>query len=567
MGAPVLRLETAEERKARATHEAIAPGVDSRRSILVKAGELPRVVDEALVALNGDALHLLTRSRSAEATAGTAPMIESGVIVQRGGRLARIVRTGGQRNGVDRAPAAPEIVEVDDTYLAERLTAIVRFEKYDARSDKVRPIDCPEKVARTLLARREYPDLPDLAAVVETPIVTADGRLLQEPGFDPRTGLLLDFPPGAFPQVAAKPTLKQAKAALAAIEGLISGFAFADDVDRAAAISMLVTAIVRASLPSAPMFLVTAPAAGSGKTLLARLAAILRSGREPAVTVYDGNDPAEFSKRLFALLFAGDPVVVLDNLEGEVGGPDLCAALTSPMFQARVLGASEMRRVPSSALWIATGNNVRPRGDLTRRVIEVRLDTRLEHPGDRDYGFDPVERVGAMRAQLVVAALTIVRAAASRAWRVKFEPPAPVPSFELWSRLVRLPIMALGLPDPCGKMREAEDLDPERQQVRAVFAAWHRCIGPDVVTTADVIARALKLARPPEDRLHKADQAEPHDRGLLDALQDVGQRGGELNRRAIGRWLARFDRRIENGLELCRASDRSGVASWQVVKV
>lgn len=543
------------------------PDVDSRPTILVKAGELPRVVDEAMVALNGDALRLLSRPPSSDATAGSAPMIESGIIVQRGGRLVRIVRMGGQRNGVDRAPAAPEIVAAELDYVVERLTTVVRFEKYDGRTKTVRPIDCPEKIARTLLARLEYPGLPDLAAVVETPIVTADGRLLQEPGFDARTGLLLDFPPDAFPRVPDKPTRQQAEAALAVLDAVLGGFAFADDVDRAAAIAMLLTAIVRPALPSAPLFLVTAPAAGSGKTLLARVAAILRSGREPAITVYDGNDPAEFSKRLFALLFAGDPVVVLDNVEGELGGADLCAALTAPQFQARVLGASEMRRVPSSALWIATGNNVRPRGDLTRRVLDVRLDTRLEHPGDRVYQFDPIERVYEDRVRLVAAALTVIRAAASRAWRGKFRPPAPFPSFELWSRLVRLPLVALGLPDPCAKVREAEDLDPERQQVRAVFAAWRQSIGTEAVTLADVIARAQALARRPDERDLAADRAAPADRGLLDALLDVGQRGGELNRRAIGKWLARFDRRIEQGHELQRMGDRCGVALWRIVDV
>lgn len=540
---------------------------DKRPKINVEAGELPRVVDEAMVALNGDALRMLSAAPAA-APHGATPntlMVEAGIVFQRGGRLARIVRQGGQRNGVERAPDAPMFDEVGVDYLVERLTAVATFTKYDGRSKTTRRIDCPEKVARTLLARGEYPGLPDVAAIVETPIVTAAGRLLQEPGFDAQTGLVLDFDPAFFPRVPDKPTRDQALDALATISSLIAGFAFADDVDRVAAIAMLMTGIVRPALPSAPLFLVTAPAAGSGKTHLARLVAILRSGREPAVTVFEGDDPAEFNKRLVSLLFAGDPVVVLDNVEGDLGGADLCAALTSPLFQGRVLGASEMRRVPSSALWIATGNNVRPRGDLTRRMIDVRLDTRLEHPGDRVYQFDPLEIVHEDRGVLVAAALTIMRAAAAGAWRGKFDPPAPFPSFEAWSRLVRVPLLWLGLPDPCAKVRAAEDLDPERQQVRALFAAWRHAIGTDPVTLADVIQRAQALARRPDERDLAADRAAPADRALLDALIDIGQRGGELNRRALGKWLARFDRRIEQGHELRRAGAREGVVLWRMV--
>ncbi len=561
-----MRPRPAPDLRVIAGREPTAPSGDDRRpTIEVAAGELPRVVDEAMAALVGDALRMW--SAAPRASEGGDPLIESGIVFQRGGRLARIVRQGGQRTGVERAPDAPVFDEPGIDYLVERLTAVARFTKYDARAKAARPIDCPEKVARTLLARGEYSGLPDVTGVVESPIVTADGRLLQVPGYDERTGLLLDFDPDAFPRVPDKPTRAQADEALATIQALVEGFAFAEDVDRAATIALLLTALVRPALPSAPLFLATAPAAGSGKTLLARVAAILRTGREPAVTTFDGHDPAEFEKRLNSLLFAGDPVVVLDNVEGDIGGTVLCAVLTAPMIQARVLGASEMRRVPSSALWIATGNNIRPRGDLTRRVIDIRLDTRLEHPGDRVYEFDPIERVYEERGQFVAAGLTILRAAAARAWRGKFDPPAPFPSFELWSRLVRVPLLWLGLPDPCVKVREAEDLDPERLQVRALLAAWRRVIGTERVTLAHVIQRAQVLARTPDERDLGADRAEPADRSLLDALLDLGQRGGELNRRVLGKWLARHDRRIELGHELRRAGDREGVALWQVVDV
>ncbi len=526
---------------------AVVPGpdADTRTTILITPGEMPRVVDEAVLALVQDGLRLVADPR-ASATTGRTMRVESGVIFQRGGRLARIAKIGGQRNGVERAPAAPEIVEVENHYLAERLSALATFGKYDARAKATRPVDCPERVARTVLERREYPGLVDIDAVVESPVVAADGRLLGAPGFDAKTGLLLDFEPDDFDHVPDRPTRRQAEDALALLDALISGFAFAGPVDRAAAIAMLLTAIVRPALPAAPLFLVRAPAAGSGKTLLARVAGVLRSGREPAVTTLP-DDEAEVAKRLFALFWAGDPIVILDNLSGDLGGDDLCAALTSPVFQGRVLGASEMRSVPTSSMLVATGNNVMVRGDLTRRVVAVDLDTRLERPADRTYDFDPIERAYADRHRLVPAVLTIVRAAAARAWKGKIDVP-PFPSFEAWSRLVRWPLLWLGQADPCRKVRDAEDLDPDRQQVRALFAAWREHLGTDPYTLAQVVERAFALP----------------DHSLRDALMDIGRRGGELNRRVLGKWLARHDRRIEQKLELRRDGERNGVALWKL---
>lgn len=535
--APPLRVVRGE-----GEHDAGQDG-DRRPTIVVKAGETPRVVDESILALVQDGLRLMAGTATTEGAA----RVESGVIFQRAGRLARIARIGGQRHGVERAPAAPEIVEVESCYLAERLTSLARFEKYDGRARTTKKIDCPERIARTLLERREYPGLVDVDAIVETPIVTADGRVLQAPGYDARTGLLLDFAADDFERVPDRPSRAQAEEALAKLGELISGFAFSDPVDHAAALAMLLTAIVRPGLPAAPLFLVRAPAAGSGKTLLARVAGILRAGREPAITTLPDDD-AEIAKRLLALFCAGDPIVIFDNVSGELGSDDLCAVTTAPVFQGRVLGQSEMRSVPARALLIATGNSVLPRGDLTRRVVPVDLDTRLERPAERTYPFNPIERAYEERRQLVPAALTILRAASARAWRGRVDE-SPFPSFEVWSRIVRWPLLWLGLPDPCRKVRDAEDLDPDRQQVRALLSAWRQHLGPDPMSLAKVIEHAFVL----------------EDHSLRDALMDIGRRGGELNRRVVGKWLARHDRRIEQGHELRRAGERDGVALWKVI--
>ena len=58
------------------------------------------------------------------------------------------------------------------------------------------------------------------------------------------------------------------------------------------------------------------------------------------------------------MLFAGDPVIHIDNCERAISGDFLCSMLTQEIVQARILGLSERRILPSTALILASGNNL-----------------------------------------------------------------------------------------------------------------------------------------------------------------------------------------------------------------
>ena len=103
------------------------------------------------------------------------------------------------------------------------------------------------------------------------------------------------------------------------------GFAFAAPNDRAAALSAILTALVRPSLRTAPMHVVSAPLKGSGKTLLAEIVALIATGKGATIMVFTA-DPEEQRKRLLTVLMSGDQVIVLDNIEGVLSGDALCTA-------------------------------------------------------------------------------------------------------------------------------------------------------------------------------------------------------------------------------------------------
>ena len=108
----------------------------------------------------------------------------------------------------------------------------------------------------------------------------------------------------SFRCIPERPTFDDAKRALATISELIKDFPFIERHDRSVAISAILTAPVRRSLPGAPMHGVTAPTAGTGKGKLVDIACVIATGfRSSPVNL--GRDEVELGKSLAAKLMAG----------------------------------------------------------------------------------------------------------------------------------------------------------------------------------------------------------------------------------------------------------------------
>jgi hypothetical protein len=93
----------------------------------------------------------------------------------------------------------------------------------------------------------------------------------------------------------------------------------------------------------------------------------------------------EATKTMLAVLAEGDQVVLIDNVERPLEGDTLCAVLTSESYRQRVLGRTEMMSVPTTTLFLATGNQLVITGDLRTRALMCRLDPKTEHPERRQF--------------------------------------------------------------------------------------------------------------------------------------------------------------------------------------
>jgi len=417
--------------------------------------------------------------------------------------------------------------------------------------------DAPLGVARAVLAKHGERGFKTLVAVVTAPTLRADGSVLDVPGHDAESGLLYYSDGPSPPRVPANPTPADALDALRFLWRPFAQFPIVDDVARGVVLHGLLTAAIRAALPTAPGIALDAPAAGTGKTLLARCIGILATGTEPAVLPPADTDD-ETRKRLFAALREGARVLLWDNVREPLGCAALDAFLTAGTFSDRILGASETATLPNRAQFIATGNNLRLTGDTCRRVFLARLDAQSEQPYARDFDFDPAQQIERERLRYVVAALTIIRAFIV-AGRPKLGS-GRTASFELWDDLVRQPICWLKtlvakvaddntlpkLDDPLQAAQTAFDQDPETTKHAALLHAWHAEFKDKAATVAAAVARGVD-----GNDLHAA-------------LEEIGGQGAKVNPRIVGRWIERHVGRRIKGLRFERGSMSRGLTTWIV---
>lgn len=433
--------------------------------------------------------------------------------------------------------------------LRDHLSRSARWEKFNERKKAFVPTDPPRDVAAIILSRVGEWRFLRAVGVITTPTLRPDGTILDQPGYDPTTRLILMDPP-ELPAISESPTREEATEAIGLLNGLLAEFPFNDEASRSVALSELITPVVRGAMTVAPMHANRAPTPGSGKSYILDLASAISSG-QPCPVISAGADEYETEKRLGAALLKGQSLIAIDNLNGELRGDALCQMIERPIVDVRVLGFSRLVRIESRATVFATGNNLVLVGDVVRRVVLCTLDPNMERPELRQFKRNPVEMVLAERGRYIAAALTVVRGYLAAGCPNTLPPLA---SFEDWSRLVRSALVWLGHADPVKTMEAARAEDPELDALRRVVAAWREDIGTDRPhTTSQLKERAEKKTNSGEPYdFNKGSLAHPD---LHEALLSVSYSRGDIDTRKLGRWLGRYRGRVINGCKLVARED------------
>ena len=505
---------------------------------------------------------------SSLATQAEETLISAGAVVyQYGGDLVRpIVDTVDATHG--RKTKVARLKILDKVYARDLLGRHARWQRWDVRRKQAFPINPPMEVVETMLGRSGDWTFAVLAGVICTPTMRPDGSLLLDAGYDEATRLLLVEPP-AMPAIPDRPTSEDAKAALRLIEDLLTGFPFVDEVAKAAALSAIITPIVRGAFPVTPMHASRAPAPGTGKSYLWDLVSYIYSGH-PMPVMSVGKSEEETEKRLGAAMLTGQPLISLDNVNGELGGDALCQIIERPVVEIRILGLSKRVRIEARGTsTFANGNNFTLVGDVCRRVVTTNLDAAMERPEFRQFAFDPAQRVLANRGKYIAAALTICRAyfIAGRPHK------APkLASFEGWSDTVRSALIWLGKEDPVKSMEMAREEDPERVELSEMLDAWSAVVGiggGSRMKLVAVLTKGLSMTRE-----HTGADLTPTHPEFYAALETMAQRtagrGGKNappDARMFGKYLQQFKGRVINCKRFMSLADGSRGAEWWIEKV
>lgn len=485
--------------------------------IRLEAGKLHEIATKAEEALLAAATPLYARGDEI-----VRPIVEEVAAFK--GRRTKVVRL---------KPATADM-------LRDHLSRSARWEKYSARQRKFVATDPPLEVAKIILARDGEWRFPRLSGIITTPTLRPDGSILSAPGYDLGTGLLLLAPP-PMPEIPERPSRDQALAALALLDGLLNEFPFVSDADRSVALSGLITPVARGAMQVAPLHAVTAPMAGTGKSYVIDIASAITTG-EVAAVIAAGRNEEETEKRLSAELMTSQPIVSIDNLNGDLGGDFLCQAIERPIIKPRVLGRSENRRIENTVTLFGNGNNIRLLDDVVRRVILCSLDANMERPEMRQFRGSPVAAVLSARGDYIAAVLTIVRAYLVAGCPNQL---VPLASFEHWSRLVRSPLVWLGRADPLDTVEAARADDPVLNNLRTVIAAWHAAVGTNRPLSAGDLKEEAITSSHAEMNLSKA----------LCAVASAPGRSNEVDALRLGQWLSRNQDRIVDGLKLFGEKD------------
>jgi hypothetical protein len=231
---------------------------------------------------------------------------------------------------------------LDAVYMRDLMGRHAIWVKYDGRTKRMNLTNPPSETAATVMARAGDWSFKTIAGVISTPTMRPDGSLLMDKGYDEATGLLLVEPP-PMPLMPDQPTTADAEAAVKLIEGLLVGFPFIDDVAKSVALSGILTPVVRGAFPVTPMHASRAPTAGTGKSFLWDIVAAVAIG-QPMPVMSTGANVDELEKRLGAAMMAGQPLISIDNISGELAGDSLCQIIERPVVDIRVLGRSEKVR-------------------------------------------------------------------------------------------------------------------------------------------------------------------------------------------------------------------------------
>src|SRR5207245_9301500 len=116
------------------------------------------------------------------------------------------------------------------------------------------------------------------------------------------------------------------------------------------------------ALTTVPLFGITSPTPGSGKSVIAPTISRSRLGHATTGIPFKGEE--EFDKLLVPVVRGGDRITSTENMSRPLQSDHLTQAISDGIYKTRILGKSEQITLANRAVWFATGNNLMLDSDL-----------------------------------------------------------------------------------------------------------------------------------------------------------------------------------------------------------
>jgi hypothetical protein len=397
--------------------------------------------------------------------------------------------------------------QVDEGYIQ----FISRRKNRDGKSTMDIDIVPPDHVLQTLIDEPALCPARPLVAIANVPYMDKHGRLDARPGYHEDTGIFHDT--GSLPplNIPDKPTDAEAFGAVAV---LIEPFRYYDNfrADKmrwsGEVLTLLLSSVNRAFLPTMPILMINGNAFGVGKGELCKSCSYLAYGvRGDFVT--RGGDDKEFDKRIDAILIEGAPVVIFDNLNNYImNNENIASMATEATGLIRRYGRNDENiPVGGRSLYLFNGNGILPSRDNVRRSFVVDLTTKSANPPMRKFPFKPSMKVRDTRVAMLEAVFTLMRWHRQQGMTWRAGPACadgrasrtPLGSFEQWSIEVGNLVQRLTGWHPNDSIERNINRDPDNNQagnainaLATLFGTLRKFRAGDI---ANICARVEKTQR------------------------------------------------------------------------
>ena len=246
-------------------------------------------------------------------------------------------------------------------------------------------VPTPKWIREGVISLQDYSKLQPLCAIYTYPYVYK-GKLITETGWNADSQIYV--PDDSSIELSYPDSSEEA---VEILRELLSGFRFKEESDFENAIALALTPIIRPNIPDAPpLFCITAPSHGSGKSFLCRTLWSMLQGTTPGVTDLESN--ADMENKLFSVISDALPYVLFDNVSSEkkLDSGLLASFVTEPKRMNRIFYTQKTATVENFAITCYTGTSTEASMELVSRICQIRLKPPPSRAAKIYYKFDPI---------------------------------------------------------------------------------------------------------------------------------------------------------------------------------